>query len=122
MHLNLKQYVSYEISLSYTEYCSPPINNVLWEELIAHFPLILQGPQRKQAFQQCLVAAGTCLRSRCIATLGKTDPYAPLIRHGPHRKPRVRLMGRIYEVRRSYRLRCHDIYTKFHKDWFIHAE
>jgi hypothetical protein len=28
-----------------------------------------------------------------------------------------RLMERIYEVRRWDGLRCHDIYTKFHKDW-----
>jgi hypothetical protein len=28
-----------------------------------------------------------------------------------------RLMGGIYEIRRWDGLRCHDIYTKFHKDW-----
>jgi hypothetical protein len=27
-------------------------------------------------------------------------------------------MGGIYEVRRCGGLRCHDIHTKFHKDWF----
>jgi hypothetical protein len=27
-------------------------------------------------------------------------------------------VGGIYEVRRGYELRCHDIRTRFHKDWF----
>jgi hypothetical protein len=31
-------------------------------------------------------------------------------------------MGRIYEVRRSDGLRCHDIHTKCHKDWFRHSK
>jgi hypothetical protein len=31
-------------------------------------------------------------------------------------------MGAIYEVRRFDRLRCHDIHTKFHKDWFCHSK
>jgi hypothetical protein len=29
-----------------------------------------------------------------------------------------RLMGRIYEIRRWDGMWCHDILTKFHKDWF----
>jgi hypothetical protein len=33
-----------------------------------------------------------------------------------------RLMGGIYEVRRSDGLRCHDIHTEFHKDWFMHSK
>jgi hypothetical protein len=32
------------------------------------------------------------------------------------------LMGGIYEVRRCDRLRCNDIYTKFHKDFFRQSE
>jgi hypothetical protein len=31
-------------------------------------------------------------------------------------------MGWIYEVRRFDELRCHDIHTKFHKDWFSHRQ
>jgi hypothetical protein len=31
-------------------------------------------------------------------------------------------MGEIYEVRRWDGLRCHDIHTKFHKDWFSHSK
>jgi hypothetical protein len=31
-------------------------------------------------------------------------------------------MGEIYEVRRLEGLRCHDIHTKFHKDWFKCSE
>jgi hypothetical protein len=33
-----------------------------------------------------------------------------------------RLMGGIYKVLRWDGLRCHDIHTKFHKDWFGHSE
>jgi hypothetical protein len=33
-----------------------------------------------------------------------------------------RLMGGIYEVRLWYGLRCHDIHTKFRKDWFRHSK
>jgi hypothetical protein len=34
----------------------------------------------------------------------------------------VLLMGRIHEVRRWDELGSHDIYTKFHKDWFRHSK
>jgi hypothetical protein len=54
-----------------------------------------------------LVAAGTCLPSRCLATKG-----------GTHIKIH-RLMGRICEVHRWDGLRCHDIHTKFHNNWLI---
>jgi hypothetical protein len=33
-----------------------------------------------------------------------------------------RQMGGIYEVRRLDGLRCHDIHTKFDKDWFRHSK
>jgi hypothetical protein len=33
---------------------------------------------------------------------------------------RDRLMGRIYEVRCWYELRCHHIHTKLRKDWLRH--
>jgi hypothetical protein len=32
------------------------------------------------------------------------------------------LVGRIYEVRRWDELRCRDIHTEFHKDWFRHSK
>jgi hypothetical protein len=32
------------------------------------------------------------------------------------------LMGRIYEVCCWYGLRCHDMHTKFHKNWFRHSK
>jgi hypothetical protein len=49
-----------------------------WEELIAYFPLIRHGPTRKWSLQQFFVVAGTCLLSRCLATIrgctyGHTD-------------------------------------------------
>jgi hypothetical protein len=56
------------------------------------------------------VAAGTCLSSHSLATIG-----------GIHIQTH-RLMGGIYEVRRWGGLRCHDIHTKFHTDWFQHSE
>jgi hypothetical protein len=31
-------------------------------------------------------------------------------------------MGGIYEVCRSDGLRCHDIHTKFHKEWFRNSK
>jgi hypothetical protein len=31
-------------------------------------------------------------------------------------------MGGIYEVCHWDGLRCHDIHTKFHKDWFRHSK
>jgi hypothetical protein len=33
-----------------------------------------------------------------------------------------RLMEEIYGVGRSDSLRCHDIHTKFHKDWYRHSK
>jgi hypothetical protein len=33
----------------------------------------------------------------------------------------VLLMGMMYEIHRSDNLRCHDIHTKFHEDWFGHS-
>jgi hypothetical protein len=32
------------------------------------------------------------------------------------------LIGGIYELCRCNGLRCHDIYTKFQKDWFKHLK
>jgi hypothetical protein len=68
------------------------LNNRIWEELIACFPLLRQGPYRKRCLQQ-FFAAGTCLPSRWLAAIegytGRpTDP--PLLRHAPYRKRHVR--------------------------------
>jgi hypothetical protein len=54
-------------------------------------------------------AAGTCLPSRCLP-----KAWIHIETH--------RLLGGIYEVRRLDGLRCHDIHTKFHKDWFSHSK
>jgi hypothetical protein len=81
----------------------------------------------------------------------ETNRLLPLKRHGPHRKRcvqqlfcfiscrgnvftkplpsndggyayRHRLMGGIYEVRRWDGLSCHDIHTKFNRDWLRHSK
>jgi hypothetical protein len=58
---------------------------VLWfaegtDELIAYFPLIRPGPHRKRLLQ-LFVAAGTCLPSRCLATIGGyTVKFSKLLR------------------------------------------
>jgi hypothetical protein len=50
------------------------INKKFWEELMAYFPLIRDGPYRKRRPQTILlmlrvfVATGTCIPSRCLAT------------------------------------------------------
>jgi hypothetical protein len=56
------------------------------------------------------VAAGMCLTNRCLATT-----------EGIHIQTQG-LMGGICEVRRRDRIRCHDIHTKFQKDWFRHSK
>jgi hypothetical protein len=33
-----------------------------------------------------------------------------------------RLVGDIYEVRRCDGLRCHDVHSKYRKDWFMDLE
>jgi hypothetical protein len=64
-------------------------SNKFWEEVTDYFPLIRHGPHRKRSLQQFFFTEGTCLMSRCLATIGgHTDKPtdSPLIRHGPHRK------------------------------------
>jgi hypothetical protein len=64
--------------------------NKFWEELTAHFPLIIHGPHRKRRLQQFFVAVETYLLSCYLAndkgeyTDRLTD--SPLIRHEPHIK------------------------------------
>jgi hypothetical protein len=86
-----------------------------WEELIASFRMIRHGPHRKRRVQQFLYC---CV---CICCRGDvfTEP-------SPSNDRRIhiqthRLMGRIYEVRHWDWLRCRDIHSKFHKDWFRHS-
>jgi hypothetical protein len=52
------------------------------------------------------VAVGICIPSHCLATTGGYT---------------YTLMGEIYEVCHWDGLRCHDIHTKFYKDWFMHS-
>jgi hypothetical protein len=108
------------IQIFFSALCSIPLlsvlNNKFYEELIAYVPLIRRGSyikRRVQRFFYCCI---------CIRCRGKF--YAePLPSNGrgiyiqTHRLPRG-----IYEVRRSDGLRCHDINTKFHKDWFSHLK
>jgi hypothetical protein len=53
------------------------------------------------------VAGGSCLPSCCLAVKGGIHFTEPL----PSKN------GRVYEVRRYDGLNCHDIRTKFYKDW-----
>jgi hypothetical protein len=57
------------------------------------------------------VDLGTCLPSPCSAMVGRGG-YT--YRH--------KVMEGINEVCRWDRLRCHDIHTKFHTDWFRHSK
>jgi hypothetical protein len=68
-------------------------------------------------------ATGTCLPSHCLAMKGGICFTKPL----PSNNRRLhiqtyRLMGDIYEVHHSDGLRCRDIHTKSHKDWFRHSK
>jgi hypothetical protein len=44
-------------------------NEKFWEKLMAYFLLIRRGPHSKRHIQKFFLAAGTCLPSRCIATV-----------------------------------------------------
>jgi hypothetical protein len=80
---------------------------------IAYLLLIRYGPHRKwrvQPFFYCCV----CIRCRCNVF---TEPSNRNVHIQTHR-----LMGRIYKVRRWDGLKCHDIHTKFHKDWSRHSK
>jgi hypothetical protein len=111
------------------------INNKIkkfWEKLFACFPLIRHEPHRKRLLQQFFVGAETfywvdiwqrygdtqtdtqtqasnnysCFTSCCLTTIPVKDTET----NG--------MMGGVCEVCRWDGLRCHDIHTKFHKDWF----
>jgi hypothetical protein len=68
------------------------------------------------------VAAGTCLSSRCLTVKGGVHFTKPWPSNDRTDTYRHRFMGGIYEVRRWDGLRCHGIYTKFHKYWFRHSK
>jgi hypothetical protein len=74
-----------------------------WEEF-AYFPLIWHGPHRKRYVQQLFYCC-VCIRCRGNAFNG-----------------RHRLMGGIYKVRRWDPFRCHNMHTKFRKEWFRHSK
>jgi hypothetical protein len=81
-------------------------NRKFWEELIAYYPLIRQGLQRKY-LQQMFAAAGTCLPCRCLATIGviHTDWWEGFKK---------------YDVEMGS---CDmNVHTKFHKDRFRHLK
>jgi hypothetical protein len=46
-------------------------NKKFWDELLAYFPSIRHGPQRKRRLQQSFVAGGPCLPSCYLPTIGR---------------------------------------------------
>jgi hypothetical protein len=91
-----------------------PTNKKFWEEIIAYFPSYVPDQIENDASKNSIVA--------CIHCRGKvfTDPL-PSTDRGIHVQT-YRLMGGIYEVCRWNRLRCHDMHTEFHKDWYRHSK
>jgi hypothetical protein len=114
------------------------------------WPLDHRGGHIKRRLQQFLIAAGTCLPSRCVATIGSLISYdkdpteneasnnssvvacihccrnvstepLPSNWRGTHIQTH-RLTGGIYEVRSWVELRCHVIHTKFYRDWLKHSK
>jgi hypothetical protein len=85
-----------------------------WREQIAYFPLIRPGPHRKRHIQKFFY----CVCIRCRGNV--FTEQLPGNDRGIHIKTH-RLIGGIYEVRHWDGLRCHDIHTKFHKDWLRHS-
>jgi hypothetical protein len=70
-----------------------------------------------------IVVAEACLPSRCLARKeGYNLPSLFLATIGSIHTQTHRLKEGIYEVSRWDGLRCHDIHTKFHKDWFGHSK
>jgi hypothetical protein len=111
--------------------------NVLTEFLLSNYrvihrpidcPLIRHGTHRKlclrQFFYCCMYSLPReRLPSRCLPVKGGSQFTEPLPSND--RKVHIqtyRSMGGIYEVRRWEGPKCHDIRTKFHKDWFSHSK
>jgi hypothetical protein len=78
--------------------------------------LIRHGPHRKRGVQQFFCS---CACIRCRGNVS-TEP-SPINDIGIHMLTH-KLMGRIYEVRHSDVLRCHDIHAQFLKDWFSYSK
>jgi hypothetical protein len=91
-------------------------NKKFWEELILYFPLARHGPHIKRRVQQSFYY---CV---CTPCRGKvfTEPFLNNDR-GIHIQTH-RLMREISELLRWDGLSCHDIHTKFHKDFFRHSK
>jgi hypothetical protein len=84
-----------------------------WEELTAYYT---SRPHRKRSAQQFFCC--------CVCISCRSKVFTELL---PSNDRRIhihtqRLMGGIYEVRRSDGFRCRDINTKFHEDWFRHSK
>jgi hypothetical protein len=79
------------------------------------FLLIRHWPHRKRCVQQffCCCVCIRCRGNIVTEPLPSNDKGIHIYTHS--------LMGGIYEVHRWDELRCHDIYTKFHNDWFRHS-
>jgi hypothetical protein len=96
------------------------LNKKFWEELIAYFPWF--DTERPTIVIAWVVIAGVMfLPSRCLAIVGEILPSLCLASTGGIHVQTHRLMVRIYEVRRWDALKCHDIYTEFHKDSFRYS-
>jgi hypothetical protein len=118
------------------------IRKKFWEELIAYFPLRRHGSHRKRRLQQFFVAAGMSLPSCYLATIGRTqtDPQTRVQQFfvavgtclpscylatigGTQTDPQTRVQQFFYCcLCRWDEVRCHDIHTKFHRDWLRHSE
>jgi hypothetical protein len=98
------------------------------------------GPHGKRSVQEfscccvCIFATQTCLPIICLSmALSSGSTIPDFRRHITMFLPYdcsaiseavmlVLLKGRIYEVRPFGWLRCHDIHTKFYRDWFRHSK
>jgi hypothetical protein len=75
------------------------------------YSLIVKGPHKKQLVQQLLYC---CVSIRCHSK----DFTQPLSSSG---KEYIQSNIGIYEIHCRDVLRCHDMHTKFHKDWFKYS-
>jgi hypothetical protein len=87
-------------------------NKKFWEELITYFPLVRHGSHRRRRVKQFFYC---CVCIRC---------------HGNFFIELLPIKGRsdagtntqADEVRLSDGLKCHNLRTEFHKDWFTHPK
>jgi hypothetical protein len=87
-----------------------------YKDRLTDSPLMWYGPHRKWCTQQFFYCCICCHGNLFLEPLpsngkGKGDT------NKPHR-----LMEEIYEAFCRDQFRCHDIHTKFHKDWFRHSK